>query len=159
LAREPRHRSPDGARRGDLPPGQGERPGPHRRGDPGRRFPIRRRGALKRVDSRQSTVDGSRAGDFFTRHLPTYLDQLAVERGLSPASPKAYRSDLGSFGEWLQKSRVRADRARREDLSRYVRDLKSRGLSSRSASRALSALRGFYAFAGAHLDFRTDPTA
>jgi integrase/recombinase XerD len=114
---------------------------------------------LKRADSRQSTVDASGAGEFFTRHLPTYLDHLAVERGLSPASLKAYRSDLESFGQWLQEARLRADRARRGDLSAYVRDLKSRGLSSRSASRALSALRGFYAFAGAHLDFRTDPTA
>jgi integrase/recombinase XerD len=98
-------------------------------------------------------------GDFLARHLPTFLDHLAVERGLSSASLKAYRSDLESFGEWLEKSRLRVDRARREDLSRYVRDLKSRGLSSRSASRALSALRGFFAFAGAHLNFRSDPTA
>jgi integrase/recombinase XerD len=38
-------------------------------------------------------------------------------------------------------------------------DLRGRGLSARSAARALSAVRGFYAFAAAHLAFREDPTA
>jgi integrase/recombinase XerD len=77
---------------------------------------------------------------------------------LSPASLKAYRSDLQAFGQWLERSRLAAARARREDLSRYMKDLKSRGLSARSTARALSAVRGFYGFAGAYLGFRQDPT-
>jgi integrase/recombinase XerD len=109
---------------------------------------------VRKVDSRQSTVDS-----FLERHLPTYLDHLAVERGLSPASLKAYRSDLTDFGRWLAKSSLPESRVRREDLSRYLKSLKSRGLSSRSTSRALSALRGFYAFAGVHLGFTEDPTS
>jgi integrase/recombinase XerD len=116
----------------------------------------------KRVGSRQSTVDshGSQeAGDFLERQLPTYLDHLAVERGLSAASLAAYRSDLAAFGQFLRKAGLAASRARREDVSRYLRSLKGRGLSSRSASRALSALRGFYGFAGAHLAFAQDPTS
>ena len=39
-----------------------------------------------------------------------------------------------------------------------MKHLRGRGLSSRSASRALSAVRGFYRFATAHLDFSGDPT-
>ena len=109
---------------------------------------------MKRVNSRQSTVDS-----FFERHLPTYVDHLAVERGLSSASLKAYRSDLSDFGRWLAKSNLSASRLRRDDLSRYLKSLKLRGLSSRSTSRALSALRGFYAFAGVHLGFAQDPTS
>ncbi len=70
----------------------------------------------------------------------------------------AYRSDLAKFGEWLEKSRLQAATARREDLSRYLRELKARGLSSRSTARTLSALRGFYGFAGVHLGYRQDPT-
>jgi integrase/recombinase XerD len=77
---------------------------------------------------------------------------------LSPASLNAYRSDLQAFGQWLERSRLAAARARREDLSRYMKDLKSRGLSARSTARALSAVRGFYGFAGAYLGFRQDPT-
>jgi integrase/recombinase XerD len=112
---------------------------------------------VRRVQSPESKVKGS--SDFLERHLPTYLDHLAVERGLSPASLKAYRGDLEAFGHWLERSRLSATRARREDLSRYMKDLKSRGLSARSAARALSAVRGFYGFAGAYLGFEQDPTA
>jgi integrase/recombinase XerD len=111
---------------------------------------------VSRIPSSRFQVPGS--GDFLQRHLPTYLDHLAVERGLSPASLKAYRSDLEVFGRWLGRSKLSAERVRREDLSRYQRELKARGLSSRSAARALSALRGFYGFAGVHLGFRSDPT-
>jgi integrase/recombinase XerD len=55
-------------------------------------------------------------------------------------------------------ARTAATNARRGDLIAYLRHLRTRGLSSRSASRALSAVRGFYRFATAHLDFAGDPT-
>jgi len=97
--------------------------------------------------------------DFLERQLPTYLDHLAVERGLSPASLAAYRTDLSAYGRWLERLKRPASRARREDLSGYLRELKARGISSRSAARALSALRGFYGFAGVHLGFANDPTS
>jgi integrase/recombinase XerD len=54
---------------------------------------------------------------------------------------------------------VEASRAGRKDVSRYLATLRSRGLSSRSASRVLSSVRGFYAFAVAHLGFAEDPTS
>jgi integrase/recombinase XerD len=97
-------------------------------------------------------------GDFLDRELPTYLEHLAVERGLSPASVASYRSDLTGYGRWLGRQRL-SSRLSRQDLSRYLRERRSRGISSRSAARALSALRGFYAFAAAHLNHAEDPTA
>ena len=96
---------------------------------------------------------------FLDRELPTYLDHLAVERGLSPASVAAYRSDLAAFGRFLAEKRLNAARAGRADLGRYLSSVRARGLSARSASRALSAVRGFYGFAIAHLGFSEDPTA
>jgi len=81
-----------------------------------------------------------------------------VERGLSRASVDAYRRDLEAFGRWIGGARTAASKARREDLVLYLRHLRGRGLSSRSAGRALSAVRGFYRFATAHLGFATDPT-
>jgi integrase/recombinase XerD len=90
--------------------------------------------------------------------LPTYLDHLAVERGLSRASIGAYRTDLEAFGRWIATTRTAAMDARRNHLVAYLRHLRGRGLSSRSASRALSAVRGFYRFATAHLGFPADPT-
>jgi len=99
------------------------------------------------------------SSDFLDRHLPTYLDHLSVERGLSPASVAAYRADLTALGLWLETAKLEADRATRADLGRYLRHLRTRGLSARSSARVLSALRGFFAFAGAHLRFTRDPTA
>ncbi len=71
----------------------------------------------------------------------------------------AYRTDLEAFGRFLAKARIDAAKASRADLGRYLTQLRARGLSARSASRALSAVRGFYGFAAAHLAFREDPTA
>ncbi len=95
--------------------------------------------------------------EFLDRELPTYLDHLAVERGLSRASVASYGSDLAAYGRWLSRQRL-SSRLSRQDLSRYLREQRARGLSSRSAARSLSALRGFYAFAAAHLGHPEDPT-
>jgi integrase/recombinase XerD len=99
------------------------------------------------------------ASRFVDRELPTYLDHLAVERGLARASVEAYRNDLEAFGRFLAEKRLEASTVARADLGRYLSGLRARGLSARSASRALSALRGFYGFAAAHLGFSEDPTA
>ena len=96
---------------------------------------------------------------FLDRELPTYLDHLAVERGLSRASVSAYRSDLEAFGRFLDGRRLEAGRVSRSDLGRYLAAARARGLSARSAARALSAVRGFYGFAVANLGFSRDPTA
>ena len=81
-----------------------------------------------------------------------------MERGLSAASVEAYRGDLTTFGKFLASRRREASRASRAELAGYLRSLSARGLSARSASRALSAVRGFYAFAAAHLGYAEDPT-
>ncbi|MEO8189526.1 MAG: site-specific tyrosine recombinase XerD [Acidobacteriota bacterium] len=92
------------------------------------------------------------------RELPTFLDHLAVERGLSPASIGAYGSDLSAFGRFLAAAGITAQVATRAELGRYLGSVRARGLSARSASRALSALRAFYAYAALHLGFQDDPT-
>ncbi len=58
----------------------------------------------------------------------------------------------------MTSARTTAASARRDHLVAYLKHLRTRGLSSRSASRALSAVRGFYRFATAHLGFAGDPT-
>ncbi len=113
---------------------------------------------MKRPRGRAREARAASRSDFLDRELPTYLDHLAVERGLAPASVAAYGSDLASFGRWLGRQRL-SSRLSPQDLSRYLREQRGRGISSRSAARSLSALRGFYAFAAAHLDYAEDPTA
>ena len=119
------------------------------------------------------------------RALRAYLDALSAERGLSRHTVTAYRSDLERLGEGLARTGGAGVAARaggagaaagagaagdgsggRPDLlsadaaalAAHLRDLRRRGLSPRSISRALSALRGFYAFAVAAGDRADDPT-
>jgi integrase/recombinase XerD len=79
------------------------------------------------------------------RALRLYLESLAVERGLSKNSVDAYRNDLTRLGEALARKGGRdLLTADAPALSAHLRDLRRQGLSPRSVSRALSAIRGFY---------------
>jgi integrase/recombinase XerD len=84
--------------------------------------------------------------DFFQQLLPDYLAVLMVERGLAGNSVAAYRTDLVAFGKWLASQGRAATSCERADLRRYITALRRRGLSARSAARALAALRGFYRY-------------
>jgi integrase/recombinase XerD len=81
----------------------------------------------------------------WVRALRLYLESLAVERGLSKNTVDGYRNDLTRLGEALAKKGgpdlLTADAPA---LSAHLRELRRQGLSPRSISRALSALRGFY---------------
>jgi integrase/recombinase XerD len=78
------------------------------------------------------------------RVLERYLEALAVERGLSANTVAGYRNDLTRLGEALAKRGGDLFTAPAPALSGHLRDLRVQGLSPRSISRALSAIRGFY---------------
>ncbi|HEV3076081.1 MAG TPA: site-specific integrase, partial [Thermoanaerobaculia bacterium] len=116
------------------------------------------------------------------RALRAYLDALSAERGLSRHTVAAYRSDLERLAAALARAGAAggaggaagaAGAGAADDgpggrpdllsadaavLAAHLRELRRRGLSPRSISRALSALRGFYAFAVAAGDRADDPT-
>lgn len=96
--------------------------------------------------------------DFFQRLLPDYLAVLLVERGLAAHSVSSYRNDLKSFGLWLASQGLEASRCERADLRRYLSELRGRGLSARSAARALAALRGLYRYLLERNETKQDPT-
>ncbi|HKQ62928.1 MAG TPA: site-specific tyrosine recombinase XerD [Candidatus Polarisedimenticolaceae bacterium] len=93
-----------------------------------------------------------------TPWLARYLDHLAVERGLSANSIAAYRSDLAQLALELGPRRP-LERARRDDLLRFLRRLRVRGRSSRSVARWLAAARGFFAFLLAAGVITDDPSS
>ena len=103
----------------------------------------------------------TRAGpdEFLDRWLPTYLDRLAVERGLSPRSVEAYGRDLAAFGRWLAARGIAIGKVGRAEVVRHLQARRAAGLSARSAARLISALRGFFAFAVAEKAVAEDPTA
>ncbi len=96
--------------------------------------------------------------EFFLRLLPDYLAVLLVERGLSSNTVTAYRNDLESFGLWLERQGLIAERCERSDLRRYLTELRGGGLAARSAARALAALRGLYRHMLEQGTTRQDPT-
>jgi integrase/recombinase XerD len=79
------------------------------------------------------------------RVVGRYLESLAVERGLSPHTVAAYRRDLERLGAALDRSPggdlLTADQ---DAIAAHLRELRRRGLSPRSISRALVAVRGFF---------------
>ena len=113
---------------------------------------------MRREPGRSRDGSARPRGDFLARHLPTHLDRLAVERGLSPRSVEAYARDLGAFGAWLGEQGIATEKVSRADIVRHLRARRAAGLSARSAARLISALRGFFAFAVAEGIAREDPT-
>src|SRR3954447_7366513 len=83
--------------------------------------------------------------------IDDYLTHLRVERGLSPATIRAYRSDLADFasGTGVAESWAEGpDVARRHLAERTRRGLPGKsGLAPTSLRRRAASIRGFYRFA------------
>jgi integrase/recombinase XerD len=75
-----------------------------------------------------------------------YLDHLRVERGLAPNSLLAYGRDLSRLARFAESRKQTPLSLRQQDLSEFIGDLRTAGLSARSAARVVHALRGFYRF-------------
>jgi len=75
--------------------------------------------------------------------IDTYIDDLWLQRGLSPNTLDAYRRDLAGLARWLgpQRALVGVGRA---DLFEFLSDRYLRGYKPRSTARLLSCLRSFY---------------
>jgi integrase/recombinase XerD len=87
----------------------------------------------------------------FERAVEDYLAYLHVERGLAPATIRAYRADLADFGTALVDDGAWARSP--DPVVRYLAERTSRGrrgergLAPTSLRRRAAALKGFYRFA------------
>ncbi|MEM6704479.1 MAG: site-specific tyrosine recombinase XerD [Acidobacteriota bacterium] len=96
--------------------------------------------------------------DLANRRLDAYLDVLQVERGLSPRTVEAYRSDLGKLAAFLRTlGRTLLD-ADKKALSLFLQHLRENDLKPRTIARTLVSLRRFYAYLVQNGD-RTDNPA
>lgn len=75
-------------------------------------------------------------------HLDDYLKHLTFERGLSALTLKSYARDLQLLESLTENTAL--DGIKNTQIRRYIATLHSRGLSSKTIARALSAWRGFY---------------
>jgi integrase/recombinase XerD len=87
-----------------------------------------------------------------------FLDYLNVEKGLTPLTVAAYRSDLIQLAEFLAARRRELKQARREDIRAFMSQLFANGVKDRSVARKLSTLRHFYKYLLLDRIIKQDPT-
>ena len=87
--------------------------------------------------------------------LAAFLDHLTVERGLSPRTVEAYRSDLIRF---FARCRKPVGTVRREDVREFLARHRAEGRAAATAARRLVALRTFYRFLLLDRLVEVDPT-
>jgi integrase/recombinase XerD len=103
--------------------------------------------------SADADVDAdAQAEDALAPAASTYLDHLAVERGLSPNTLAAYRRDLARYLRFLADQGVRRpDQVAAAHVTEFLASLREprpgyEPLSAASAARTLVAVRGLHAF-------------
>lgn len=87
-----------------------------------------------------------------------FLGTLQTERGVSPNTVSAYRRDLTSFQQFLNRRGRRFQQVSPEELSLYLLTLRRRGLGHASVARHLSTLRGLYRYSLREGSVARDPT-
>ena len=88
-------------------------------------------------------------------HFDDYLQHLTFERGLSALTLKNYARDIQLLGSLADNTTL--DLIQNTQIRRFIATLHSRGLSSKTIARALSAWRGFYDYLIHHKGFTQNP--
>lgn len=77
-----------------------------------------------------------------------YFAYLAIERGASPLTIKAYRRDLELYTSFLEKrGKTSIDQVEREDILAFQKSLLDEGRAISTIERRLSAVKGVHRFA------------
>lgn len=88
-----------------------------------------------------------------------YVTALGSERGLSPNTLAAYRSDLTQYLTLLgQRNKAVVEAVTSEDVSEFVAALRSRNLAPASVARKVAAVRGLHRFLVSEEIVTADPT-
>ena len=82
-----------------------------------------------------------------SNYIEEFVNHLSVERSLAGNTLMAYRRDLAQYCSFLdEKGRKDIRQVERKDISDYMYQQKSRGLSATSICRSLSAIKMFHRF-------------
>jgi integrase/recombinase XerD len=92
------------------------------------------------------------------RHIETFLEMQAAERGASDNTLQAYRRDLEALAHWLACRGPTIVGASRANLIAYLSDLADGGLGPATRARRLSAIRQLYKFLTADGVIDEDPS-
>jgi len=77
--------------------------------------------------------------------VDSYLQALQRSHQKSPATLRAYGSDLRAFRDWLRTLGRAVEQTTRFELRRYLVELEQQGLAATSVQRKLASLRGLFA--------------
>jgi integrase/recombinase XerD len=89
-----------------------------------------------------------------------YLHFLALEKNASPNTLASYKLDLQRYVAFLQRNKIRSVRSINDGhTTGYLAALRQEGLSPRSVTRALSAIKGFHKFLVGDGVVKTNPAA
>lgn len=88
-----------------------------------------------------------------------FLSYLRVERGLSPNTLTAYRTDLSKLSGFARTCGKDLLSLQPDDLATFLRSLHKRGLDPKSIARALVAVRGLYRFLLQDGHLKLDPSS
>ena len=93
-----------------------------------------------------------------SRHVESFLEMLAAERGAAANTVESYRRDLVDFARFAAKKRTNPEDADGRLVRDYLAGLARAGMSAGTGARRLSALRQFFRFLHAEGVRRDDPT-
>src|SRR5579859_1994983 len=114
-------------------------------------------GRRKTADQSDSTGRQDRT-EWHDPMLGRFLDYLNVEKGLTPLTVAAYKSDVIQLAEFLAARQRELTQARREDIRAFLTQLFTNGVKDRSVARKLSTLRHFYKYLLLDRIIQQDPT-
>ena len=89
--------------------------------------------------------------------IADYLNHLQAERGLSPHTIAAYRTDLSKLVAWAKEREQKLDRLKPADVASFIASLRAKGLSARSSARTIHGVRGFFKFLVREEEIPDDP--
>jgi integrase/recombinase XerD len=93
--------------------------------------------------------------EFYFKEFENYI---SVEKGLSKNTLLAYRSDLKSYSEFIQKKNRSVASITQTDISDYLWQQKTAGLKPRSLYRLIETLRQYHRFLVIENYAKDDPT-
>jgi integrase/recombinase XerD len=87
---------------------------------------------------------GKLENTILSRHVETFLEMMAAERGAAQNTLDSYRRDLVDFTAFMAARRRAPDEADSADIRNYLSRQAQAGLAPRTSARRLSALRQFF---------------
>ncbi len=89
---------------------------------------------------------GAAAGKAPSRHVETFLEMLAAERGAARNTIESYGRDLADFTAFMAARKRSAEDAEPDHIRKYLARLSGAGMAAGTTARRLSALRQFFRF-------------